>query len=153
MLDAGEGTWGQLVRHFGMDSLASGGSNVWDTLRNLKCIFISHLHADHHLGLAKILSMRCQVGLVVRVLIATLIYCSFFTQLNPPPEQPLYLVAHHFVFMYLHEYSDLEDLGLDDAIEAGVKCILSDAIHVWPRPLDTFSLRSDDRYPWQNISK
>ena len=89
----------------------------------------------------------------VHVFSATFIDGLFFIQLSPPPEQPLYLVAHHLVFMYLHEYSDLEDLGLDDAIEAGVKCILSDAIHVWPRPLDTFLLRSDDRYPWQNYSR
>lgn len=59
LLDAGEGTWGQLARHFGVDSSAS--PNVWEILRNLKCIFISHLHADHHSGLAKILSMRCRV--------------------------------------------------------------------------------------------
>ncbi|KAF8902361.1 hypothetical protein CPB84DRAFT_1775902 [Gymnopilus junonius] len=28
------------------------GYNVWHALRDLKCIFVSHLHADHHMGLA-----------------------------------------------------------------------------------------------------
>ena len=59
LLDAGEGTWGQLARYFGTD--LARPSNVWQALRDLKCIFISHAHADHHAGLAKILAMRKQV--------------------------------------------------------------------------------------------
>src|SRR5882762_4691788 len=59
LLDAGEGTWGQFVLNFGIGG--SGPSNAWEALRNLKCIFISHIHADHHSGLAKILSMRSRV--------------------------------------------------------------------------------------------
>ena len=59
LLDAGEGTWGQLARYFGTDLARS--SNVWQALRDLKCIFISHAHADHHAGLPKILAMRKQV--------------------------------------------------------------------------------------------
>lgn len=56
LLDAGEGTWGQLVRHFGSDESMSGG--VWEVLRDLKCIFISHLHGDHHMGVAQLLAKR-----------------------------------------------------------------------------------------------
>ncbi len=59
LLDAGEGTWGQMARYFGTDPAQH--SNVWQALRELKCIFISHAHADHHGGLAKILAMRKQV--------------------------------------------------------------------------------------------
>lgn len=59
LLDAGEGTWGQMARYFGTDPARH--SNVWQALRELKCIFISHAHADHHAGLAKILAMRKQV--------------------------------------------------------------------------------------------
>lgn len=59
LLDAGEGTWGQMARCFGTDPAQP--SNVWQTLRDLKCIFISHAHADHHAGLAKILAMRKKV--------------------------------------------------------------------------------------------
>jgi ribonuclease Z len=55
LLDAGEGTWGQLVRQFGDD--------VWKALRDLKCVFISHIHGDHHIGLAKILAMRRTVSI------------------------------------------------------------------------------------------
>ncbi|KAI6104184.1 hypothetical protein F5141DRAFT_1189708 [Pisolithus sp. B1] len=85
LLDAGEGTWGQLVRKFGRDP--SSSSNVWQMLRELKCIFISHIHGDHHIGLAKLLAMRQRV-------------------------KPLYLVANHTVFQYLRDYDSLEMLGL-----------------------------------------
>ncbi|KAA1064017.1 hypothetical protein PGTUg99_008210 [Puccinia graminis f. sp. tritici] len=55
LLDAGEGTLGQIKRKFGLG---------WkDTLRNLKMIFISHLHADHHCGLASLLAERSQYGI------------------------------------------------------------------------------------------
>ena len=59
LLDAGEGTWGQMARYFGTDQARD--SNVWQALRELKCVFVSHAHADHHAGLAKILAMRKQV--------------------------------------------------------------------------------------------
>jgi ribonuclease BN (tRNA processing enzyme) len=59
LLDAGEGTWGQMARYFGTDRARH--SNVWQALRELKCVFVSHAHADHHGGLAKILAMRKQV--------------------------------------------------------------------------------------------
>lgn len=37
-----------------------------------------------------------------------------FIQLDPPPSQPLHLIANLQTFDYLDEYHDLEDLGLDD---------------------------------------
>lgn len=66
MLDAGEGTWGQLVRQYGYGNGPKGPTDekeesVWDMLRDLKCIYISHVHADHHMGLAKILVQRRKV--------------------------------------------------------------------------------------------
>jgi len=51
LLDSGEGTYGQLVRHFGL----TGAETV---LSDLKAIYVSHLHADHHIGLIGILSVR-----------------------------------------------------------------------------------------------
>ena len=43
LLDCGEGTLGQMRRLYGLEEVAN-------ILRDLKCIVISHLHADHHLG-------------------------------------------------------------------------------------------------------
>ncbi|CAD6500767.1 BgTH12-06474 [Blumeria graminis f. sp. triticale] len=47
LLDCGENTLGQLKRVFGKD--------LPDVLRNLKTIWISHLHADHHLGTVNVI--------------------------------------------------------------------------------------------------
>ncbi|KAI8085970.1 beta-lactamase-like protein [Gilbertella persicaria] len=49
MLDAGEGTYGQMMRRFGIDRLEQ-------EIKDLSCIFISHLHADHHLGVIQLIN-------------------------------------------------------------------------------------------------
>jgi ribonuclease Z len=50
LLDAGEGSLGQLQALFGPEG-ARGA------LRGLSAIFISHHHADHHLGLMRLLEV------------------------------------------------------------------------------------------------
>ncbi|XP_036197578.1 zinc phosphodiesterase ELAC protein 2 isoform X1 [Myotis myotis] len=50
LLDCGEGTFGQLCRHYGDD--------VDRVLGSLAAVFVSHLHADHHTGLLNILLQR-----------------------------------------------------------------------------------------------
>ncbi|XP_039703317.1 zinc phosphodiesterase ELAC protein 2 isoform X2 [Pteropus medius] len=50
LLDCGEGTFGQLCRHYGDD--------VDRVLSTLAAVFVSHLHADHHTGLLNILLQR-----------------------------------------------------------------------------------------------
>eukprot|EP01118_Nematostelium_gracile_P016691 TRINITY_DN6974_c0_g1_i1.p1 TRINITY_DN6974_c0_g1~~TRINITY_DN6974_c0_g1_i1.p1 ORF type:complete len:766 (-),score=131.36 TRINITY_DN6974_c0_g1_i1:63-2309(-) len=42
MIDAGEGSYGQLYRIFGV--------RIDEIIKKLKIIYISHMHADHHLG-------------------------------------------------------------------------------------------------------
>lgn len=64
LLDCGEGTWGQLARQFGEPIVSEEGQvsgGVVDLLRDLKCIFISHVHGDHHMGFAKVLARRHKV--------------------------------------------------------------------------------------------
>lgn len=47
IMDCGEGTFGQLCRYY--------GDKVDDVLASIQCIFISHIHADHHAGLINLL--------------------------------------------------------------------------------------------------
>ncbi|GLT53339.1 hypothetical protein SLA2020_266170 [Shorea laevis] len=51
LLDCGEGTLGQLKRRYGVE-----GADY--AVKGLRCIWISHIHADHHTGLARILALR-----------------------------------------------------------------------------------------------
>lgn len=51
ILDCGEGTLGQIIRFYGHDESD-------EILKKLKLIYVSHLHADHHLGLINILNQR-----------------------------------------------------------------------------------------------
>jgi len=53
LLDAGEGTLGSMYRKY--------GDGLPDALRNLRVAFITHMHADHHLGLVSILIERAKV--------------------------------------------------------------------------------------------
>ncbi|EGZ06400.1 hypothetical protein PHYSODRAFT_531194 [Phytophthora sojae] len=53
MLDCGEGTLGQMYRYAGGDA-----KRLQELVDRLKCVWISHNHADHHLGLLRLLSHR-----------------------------------------------------------------------------------------------
>ncbi|ORX97727.1 Metallo-hydrolase/oxidoreductase [Basidiobolus meristosporus CBS 931.73] len=95
LLDAGEGTYGQLYRHLGVNKSHNQMINqsVDDFLRSLKFIFVSHLHADHHLGVIRILDK--------------------WNELQPSThKQPLYIVAPLRFQTWLHEYSDVQEIGL-----------------------------------------
>lgn len=48
LLDCGEGTLGQIKRLY-------GEKETTNILRNLQCIVISHVHADHHLGTTSVI--------------------------------------------------------------------------------------------------
>jgi len=80
ILDCGEGTYGQLVRFFGKDE-------VDDVLIKTKAIYVSHLHADHHLGLINILQNREQA----------------FNR-HKLPFTPVFLIAPHQIQSWLYLY-------------------------------------------------
>ncbi|KAF3943982.1 hypothetical protein CMV_029511 [Castanea mollissima] len=86
LLDCGEGTLGQLKRRYGVE-----GAD--DAVRHLRCIWISHIHADHHTGLARILALRRDL-------------------LQAVPHEPLVVVGPRQLKRYLDAYQRLEDLDM-----------------------------------------
>ncbi|XP_022651975.1 zinc phosphodiesterase ELAC protein 2-like isoform X2 [Varroa destructor] len=60
LLDCGEGTWGQMIRHYGPEDAEK-------VLKNLKCVYVSHMHPDHHLGLISIIKERIELGVKTRL--------------------------------------------------------------------------------------
>jgi ribonuclease Z len=75
IFDCGEGTFGQIVRFFGRD----GADEI---LKNLRLIYISHLHADHHLGLINILNRRRKLTNDKVILLAPIQINSFLSFYN-----------------------------------------------------------------------
>ena len=53
LFDCGEGTLGQLKRMYSPTDLS-------EILRDLKMVWISHMHADHHLGITSIIKAWCE---------------------------------------------------------------------------------------------
>ncbi|KAG4978936.1 hypothetical protein AAZX31_13G337200 [Glycine max] len=86
LLDCGEGTLGQLKRRYGV-------TGADDAVRTLRCIWISHIHADHHTGLARILALRRDL-------------------LRGVPHEPLLVVGPRQLKRYLDAYQRLEDLDM-----------------------------------------
>uniref|UniRef100_A0A673HUI1 Zinc phosphodiesterase ELAC protein 2 n=1 Tax=Sinocyclocheilus rhinocerous TaxID=307959 RepID=A0A673HUI1_9TELE len=81
LLDCGEGTFGQMCRHYGDD--------VDEILSRLSTIFVSHLHADHHTGLIHLLLERERA-------------------LNSLGKafSPVYLIAPAQIMTWLNQYHD-----------------------------------------------
>ena len=70
-----------------------GVSGADDAVRALSCIWISHIHADHHTGLARILALRRDL-------------------LKGVPHEPLLVVGPRQLKRYLDAYQRLEDLDM-----------------------------------------
>lgn len=87
LLDCGEGTYAQLKRRYG----AKGADDV---LVGLKFIWISHMHADHFLGLPRILSARRQLLQAQSAL------------------EPILVIGPRRLKFFLGAYQEVEDLGM-----------------------------------------
>src|SRR5690606_2484798 len=81
LVDAGEGTLGQLSRKYGDHSMPA-------LLSELQCILVTHLHADHHLGMIRILLHRSAL-------------C---------PGKKLTIIAPQVIEYWLQEYAEIEPL-------------------------------------------
>lgn len=88
LLDCGENTLGQLRRVYGYAETDA-------ILRDLRAIYISHLHADHHLGVPSILAQRRRA------------FASLSSDEEP---KPITIISTAKYVGFLHEYKDVEPL-------------------------------------------
>ncbi|KAG8623523.1 hypothetical protein KVT40_008499 [Elsinoe batatas] len=114
LLDAGENTIGQLRRVYSPDEFAA-------VMRDLRCIWISHLHADHHLGTASVIKTWYQT------------VHNSVPVASPDPASPLFNPVMHLnrspqlivmsdsaMLHWLFEYSQLEDFGYSHVVPIAV---------------------------------
>ncbi|TVY27755.1 Ribonuclease Z [Lachnellula hyalina] len=87
LLDCGENTLGQLKRVY--------GEGLPEVLRDLKAIWISHLHADHHLGTAAVIKA----------------WAAETALHDLTKNNKLRVVSHGGMTAWLEEYSEVEDYG------------------------------------------
>lgn len=89
LFDAGENTLGQLKRVFGDETPA--------VLRDLKAIWISHLHADHHLGTASVIKA----------------WADETKKHEETKDNKLIMASQRDMLKWLVEYAQVEDFGHD----------------------------------------
>ncbi|KAI3336496.1 hypothetical protein HD806DRAFT_473860 [Xylariaceae sp. AK1471] len=87
LFDAGENTMGQMRRVF--------GNELSSVLRDLKAIWISHLHADHHLGIAAVIKAWHE------------------ETSKSDPSAKLLVASHSHMIDWLREYADIESYGFE----------------------------------------
>ena len=112
LLDCGENTLGQLRRMFSPEKLRK-------IFKDLKLIWISHLHADHHLGTTSVIKAWYNAvhgGEAVKRPRA-----EKDKLLEDPPTylmraKKLYVIADGQMARWLDEYSSVEDFGYDQII-------------------------------------
>ncbi|CAO1630880.1 unnamed protein product [Sympodiomycopsis kandeliae] len=84
LLDAGEGTLGQLAQQ------CVSQEKLKDLLRRLRVLFVSHIHGDHCAGVNTLLRARAE--------------------LSPDSTEPLYVIGGNFTRTFIQEWNDLEDV-------------------------------------------
>ncbi|KAH7406751.1 hypothetical protein DE146DRAFT_607446 [Phaeosphaeria sp. MPI-PUGE-AT-0046c] len=101
LLDCGENTLGQLSRVFNPAELR-------DIIKDLRVIWISHLHADHHLGTAGVI--RAWYDLVHNS-VPNVEYPNADTVSEKSHDYGLSVISHSGMLQWLSEYSTIEDFG------------------------------------------
>lgn len=87
LLDGGENSLGSMLRNFGHN----GNEQLNQVLQELRLIYLSHLHADHHLGIASVIS-------------------AWF-EANQTNDKKLYLVIPWQYNNFITEWYDLEKMS------------------------------------------
>lgn len=118
LLDCGENTLGQLKRIYTPDELA-------EVLRDLKLIWISHLHADHHLGTVSVIRAWYEEVHKSKPAESSMTLTEQF--LNPAKKlleyQRLFVASDTAMSNWLSEYSSVEDYGFSRIVPLSVASV------------------------------
>ena len=112
LMDCGENTLGQLKRMYTAAQLA-------EIFQDLKLIWISHLHADHHLGLTSVIKAWYEE---IHGKDEVKRRRPTITEQMLDPAKPLedgrrlFIVGHQKMSQWLEEYSSVEDFGYDQIV-------------------------------------
>ncbi|KUJ12700.1 tRNA processing endoribonuclease-like protein Trz1 [Mollisia scopiformis] len=118
LLDAGENTLGQLKRVLG-DELPA-------VLRDLKAIWISHLHADHHLGTTSVIRAWAEAT-----------KCDEATKDNK-----LLMASHRDMHRWLAEYAQVEDFGHNRTVPVHMRYSDADYYNLSAEDTEKYGLTS-----------
>lgn len=106
LLDCGENTIGQLKRVFGPEQLR-------EVLRNLRMIWISHLHADHHLGTVSVIKAWYEENYPEGTDPTALPESDMKKILE---EKRLVVASEEMMVSWLEEYAGIENYGFDKIV-------------------------------------
>ncbi|KAJ5642394.1 hypothetical protein N7490_006394 [Penicillium lividum] len=106
LLDCGENTLGQLERVFEPEKLR-------EVFQNLRMIWISHLHADHHLGTASVIKAWYNVNFGPDAKPAAHPETDLAKILQ---EKRLFVASDEMMITWLEEYASVENFGFDKVL-------------------------------------
>lgn len=106
LLDCGENTLGQLKRVYEPDQLR-------EVLRNLRLIWISHLHADHHLGTVSVIKAWYNENYGGQTPSTNDVETDLTKILQ---EKRLFVVSDEMMINWLEEYASVENYGFDKLV-------------------------------------
>ena len=118
LFDCGEGTLGQLSRMYTQDELV-------EVLQDLKMIWISHMHADHHLGTTSVIKAWYQAVYGEKYQSQNEPGVSTAEQLREPDkylidQKRLFIASSKEMNLWLEEYASVEDFGYDKLVPLNV---------------------------------
>ena len=118
LFDCGEGTLGQLSRIYTQDELV-------EVLQDLKMVWISHLHADHHLGTTSVIKAWYKSVYGDNYQRRNGSGVSAAEQLREPKkylidQKRLFIASSEEMNLWLEEYASVEDFGYDKLVPLNV---------------------------------
>jgi len=118
LFDCGENTLGQLSRMYTREQLV-------EVLRDLKMIWISHMHADHHLGTTSVIKAWYDAVYGDSHEEYSALKASAAEQLRDPEmflteQKRLFIASDDAMIRWLGEYASVEDFGYDRLVLMGV---------------------------------